>query len=419
MLFTLLQTTIICIKSLFLYKTGLVDYFNTFKTTLTKLSELNVFYTKVIQWVADSHFNDEKMTIFIKNFTNNVQYFSEDIDYESLLELYTNANKNNDTFILSSMIPLNAGTVSLVFKGELNGKPVVIKILRVGIKKKLDDAIKLFLCLCNIIDYIPYLRTLNASKIIGKNITLLMKQLDFKNEIKNIKLFYNAYKKNKNIKVPFVYDYYTEQNNNLIVMEFLDGKNMYELNNDEKESYYKTFMKVSMMNYFKYGIIHGDLHSGNIIFLPNDVIGYLDLGIIYVLNTDHQDFLYKFFSNFSSGDYIQLIDDIFDEDIIETCFIVNGNKDEIVKNLQTIKENMHILLDENKLFIDGSVTQKDVFILMNSLHKYNIEFNDYIAFMLLSSISSLGMCARLSNNKMNSLIADAFEKFNSSLKFDC
>uniref|UniRef100_A0A6C0IJX9 Protein kinase domain-containing protein n=1 Tax=viral metagenome TaxID=1070528 RepID=A0A6C0IJX9_9ZZZZ len=419
MLFTLLKTTIICIKSLFLYKTGLVDYFNTFKTTLTELSQLNVFYTKVIQWVADSHFNDEQMTNFIKNFTNNVHYSSADIDYASLLELYTNAQKNGDTFLLSSMIPLNAGTVSLVFKGELNGKPVVIKMLRVGIKEKLKDAVELFLALCNIIDYIPYLRTLNASKIIGKNIKLLMQQLDFKNEIKNIKIFENAYKKNKNIKVPLVYDYYTEKNNNLIVMEYLDGKTMYELNNAERESYYKTFMKVAMLNYFKYGIIHGDLHSGNIIFMPNNVIGYLDLGIIYVLNTDHQDFLYKFFSNFSAGEYNQLIDDLFDEEIIRTCFIINGNADEIVHTLHIIKTEIHALLKDNKIFVNNTISQTDIFILMNILYKYKLEFNDYISFILLSSISSIGMCARLSNNKMNVLIADAFEKFNASLMFEC
>ena len=145
MLFILLKTTLICFKSFFLYKTGLVDYFNTVKTTLTELSKLNVFYTKIIQWLADSQFNDEKITDFIKNFTNNVHYTSKDIDYVSLLELYNSAHKKGDTFSLSSMVPLNAGTISLVFKGELNGKPVVIKMLRVGIKEKLEDAVNLFM----------------------------------------------------------------------------------------------------------------------------------------------------------------------------------------------------------------------------------------------------------------------------------
>lgn len=419
MLLTLLKTTIICIKSLFLYKIGLVDYFNTFKTTLTELSRLNVFYTKVIQWLADSHFNDEQMTNFIKNFTNNVQYTNDDIDYVSLLELYTNAEKNGDKFILSSMIPLNAGTISLVFKGQLNDKPIVIKILRVGIKEKLNDAINLFLYLCKIIDLIPYLRQLNASKIIGKNVKLLLQQVDFINEIKNIKIFETAYKKNKNIRVPFVYKYYTENNNNIIVMEYLDGKTMYQLNANEREVYYKSFITLAMLNYFKYGLIHGDLHSGNIIFLPNNVIGYVDLGIIYVLTAEHQDFLYNFFNNFSNGNYNKLIDDLFDEDIIDTCFIINNNISELKNNLQTIKKEIHKMIQENKIFINNTINQTDIFILMNVVYKYNIEFNDYISFILLSSISCLGMCTRLSNNKMNVLLADAFEKFNSSVTFEC
>jgi predicted unusual protein kinase regulating ubiquinone biosynthesis (AarF/ABC1/UbiB family) len=419
MLFTLLKTITICAKSLFLYKTGLVDYFSTFKNTLTDLSKLNVFYTKIIQWIADTHFNDEKMTNFIKNFTNNVEYTNEDIDYASLLNLYDLAKKNGDTFTLTSIVPLNAGTISLVFKGELNGKPVVIKILRVGIKEKLEDAVTLFMYLFNIINYIPYLRTLNASKIIGKNVKLLTQQVDFINEVKNICIFENAYKKNKNVKVPFVYKYYTEKNNNVIVMEFIEGKNMYKLTTDECESYYSTLVKVSMLNYFKYGIIHGDLHSGNILFLPNNVIGYLDLGIIYILQPEHQDFLYKFFSNYSSGDYNQLLEDLFDEELIETSFIVNDNRESLQKKLKKIKTELRELIKTNKLFSNNTINQTDIFTLMNVLYKQNIEFNDYIAFILLSSISSLAMCARLSNNKMNTLLADAFDKFNSTMTFQC
>ena len=419
MLFTLIKTITICIKSLFLYKTGLVDYFTTFKNTLTDLSKLNVFYTKIIQWVADSHFNDEQMTSFIKNFTNNVEYTKEDIDYASLLDLYDLAKKNGDTFTLNSIVPLNAGTISLVFKGELNGKPIVIKILRVGIKKKLEDAVNLFMYLCNIIDYIPYLRTLNASKIIEKNVKLLTKQVDFINEVKNISIFANAYKKNKNVKVPLVYKYYTEKNNKVIVMEFLEGKTMYKLTTSECEAYYNIFMKVSMLNYFKYGIIHGDLHSGNILFLPNEIIGYLDLGIIYVLQPEHQDFLYKFFSNYSSGDYNQLLEDLFDEDMLETCFIVNDSRELLQQKLKKIKIELRELIKTNKLFTNNTINQTDIFTLMNVLYKQNIEFNDYIAFILLSSISSLAMCARLSNNKMNTLLAEAFDKFNSTMTFKC
>ena len=102
------------------------------------------FYTKIIQWIADHNFNDEKLTDFLKHFTNNVYYTKEDIDYESLIELYNHAEQNGDTFSLSGLTPINAGTISLVFKGTLNGKPIVIKMLRRNIKDKLHDAINLF-----------------------------------------------------------------------------------------------------------------------------------------------------------------------------------------------------------------------------------------------------------------------------------
>jgi len=417
MFYTTLKTVLICSKSLFLYKIGLVDYFNSFKTTLTELSKLNIFYTKIIQWIADHNFNDEKLTDFLKNFTNNVYYTKEDIDYESLIELYNHAEQNGDTFSLSGLTPINAGTISLVFKGTLNGKPIVIKMLRRNIKDKLHDAINLFNYIGKIITFIPYLEKIGVSRIIEKNTNLLIKQIDFNNEINNMNIFTKKYKKNNTIKIPLVYKYYTEKNSNLIVMEYFDGKTMYELEAKERELYYKTLAKIAMMNYFKYGLIHGDLHSGNIIFLPDNVIGYLDLGIIYKLKPEQQNLLYTFFSNFTKKNYTNLIDELIDEYNIDTCFIINFSKDKLTSTISIIKKELIQKL-ENKELLNGSISQKDIFIIINTLYKHKMEFNDYVSFMFLSSVSCLSMCSKLSNNNMTELLTQAFNEFDSQLKFD-
>jgi tRNA A-37 threonylcarbamoyl transferase component Bud32 len=452
----LFKTSFICIKNIILYKVGLVDYYTSLQTSLTYLSKLNIFYTKIFQWVADNNFNDERTTECIKKFTDSVDYVPEEIDYVSLLDLYSLSKRNNDDFILTSMIPLNSGTVSLVFKGELNGNPVVVKVLRVGIREKLEEAIIFFNSICNITNYLPYIRKLNVSKIIGKNVTLLRKQIDFMNEVKNITIFSNAYKDNKTVRIPAAYQYYTEHNNKLIVMEYLHGKSINESVNEisvneisvneisvneisvneisvneisvneisvneikERDTYYNTLTNATMLGYLKHGIIHGDLHSGNVVFLPDGVIGYLDFGIIYVLNIEHQDFLYNFFLNFSNGDFIKMVDDMIDEENIETCLTVNDNIDELREKIVLIKKDMRRAIKDNKLFINGTVSHCDIFTIIGVLGKYNIEFNDYIAFIMLASISTIGMCAKLANNNMYKMLLDNFKKYDYNLMFQC
>ena len=53
-----------------------------------KLSNLNMIYTKVLQWVInDTICNNSNLMNYFEKFTNKVKYDESEIDYESLLEL--------------------------------------------------------------------------------------------------------------------------------------------------------------------------------------------------------------------------------------------------------------------------------------------------------------------------------------------
>ena len=111
--------------------------------TLNELSTINIFYTKLIQWISDNNVHNEEISNYIKIFTNNVKYNQSDIDYKSLLELNLIAHNNGDKLVITDLIPINSGTISLVFKGLLNDKPIVIKLLRKDINKTLKESVDL------------------------------------------------------------------------------------------------------------------------------------------------------------------------------------------------------------------------------------------------------------------------------------
>ena len=153
-----------------------------------KLSNLNMIYTKVLQWVInDTIYNNSNLMNYFEKFTNKVKYDESEIDYESLLEL------KNQNIILDSNVPINSGTLSLVFKGKYDKKDVVVKILKKNIKVKLIDSVLYFKFLCCIIDNIPFFSNYNISKIISDNFDNLIKQTDFLTEIDNTNIFYESF----------------------------------------------------------------------------------------------------------------------------------------------------------------------------------------------------------------------------------
>ena len=99
-------------------------------------------FIKIIQWgiqnVYDLNFNDELKQYF-NTFSNNVPYtnFEQEVAILCINNTVEYASTCNDKLVIeNNYIPINSGSVALVYKACLNDKPVVVKVLRHNIKKK-------------------------------------------------------------------------------------------------------------------------------------------------------------------------------------------------------------------------------------------------------------------------------------------
>ena len=125
------------------YKLNFKAYNDTVINICNSLVNHSYIFIKVIQWgiqnVYDINFNDELKQYF-NTFSNNVPYnnFEEEI---AILRIhnaieYASTSYNDKLVIENNYIPINSGSVALVYKACLNYKPVVVKVLRHNIKKK-------------------------------------------------------------------------------------------------------------------------------------------------------------------------------------------------------------------------------------------------------------------------------------------
>jgi predicted unusual protein kinase regulating ubiquinone biosynthesis (AarF/ABC1/UbiB family) len=79
-------------------------------------------------------------------------------------------------------------------------------------------------------------------------------------------------------------------------MEFIQGLKINQINNEDYNLFAKQIIKFGIVTTIIHGFIHGDLHSGNILFIKKNncyIIGILDFGIINEINTDFKDILFK------------------------------------------------------------------------------------------------------------------------------
>ena len=248
---------------------------------ITKLTETNMLFVKFMQWFASNDMSQEVKTL-IRSFADNVPFTIEDIEYQQIADLIQIAAKQNKTLTINTT-PINAGTIALVYEGDLDGEPIILKQMRKNVKQELRSSIELMKFMAEVSLYIPYLKLFKMNEVIKYNEDTLMKQIDFRTEIKNGKSFYTAFEDNNDVIVPKIYDEITNYYPNFILMEKIIGIRAQDVKDEDVENYCMTYNAVLIQSLIKRGIVHADLHIGNIFFMRDYKVGLIDFGnVLYI-----------------------------------------------------------------------------------------------------------------------------------------
>ena len=198
---------------------------------------------------------------------------------------------------------------------------------------------------------------MNIVSIIEENRTALLSQTNFKQEIGNIERMQEQCKHTDYVKIPKVYKKYTESCPEMIVMEYIEGKRIEDVSTASTEIYSKLLaqfqIKTTLFNRF----YHGDLHSGNIIFIgdndnsknsDDDIakykLGIIDFGLMGEASQHEQEVIYNLFKS------------------LETK--INNGYDTSVLLLDSLTEPAHIV---------NTMSPNDRKIIINALQKVLVE----------------------------------------------
>ena len=291
-----------CIKWLFCLKPSqefLLSY-------IQELSKYNTLYVKMFQAIAlHSELIDEKSNDLFLQFTDNVPWSSDEIDYETILNI---CNEHSLTFE-KKCLPIKSGMISLVFCLKKNDKNVILKLKRKNIDKKLHQGLNDLVSCLMLINWLPYIREMELYELIISQMKSFSHQLDFEQEVLNTNLMFSNFENVSYVIVPYVYENVTNKYNNAILMSCLQGVSIKNISDADHLQYAECVLKFAIVSCFVHGFAHGDLHPGNILFIKDDAvdgesqcrIGIIDMGITYRFDTHFKNQVFEITDKFLNG----------------------------------------------------------------------------------------------------------------------
>jgi len=407
------------------------DYKRTICRVTRRLAAENILYVKMFQAFAlNKNLIDETINKEIIKYSDCVPYTFDDIDWETL---YSIADKYH-LEIEGPDEPINSGMISLVFKlkSKDNGKIVILKLKRQYIEYKLDEGIERLKFVVWIMSFIPWFNILEIPLLFNKNVEILKDQLNFKREIQNTIEMKKICKINNFIKIPEIVEGVNDVFPNAILMEYIDGCHLSKVDSSDYYQFAKLVFKYGCINIVSHGLFHGDLHSGNILFIKNqeetfDIpkyqIGIIDFGIVMRINEECRKGVFKIFTELFTSDPREFAVLIFDN-LLEPKDILNKLPVEHKTNILNIIENLITpiikktkKLDQAEFF--GFILNFNDYMNSENLKCYDIVVNNEFIKMQMGVAMAHGISVALCKDNIMGLVKEVLnEIFHLDLMLD-
>lgn len=373
---------------------------------ILNIAKLNMLFIKIMQWISCENY-DENIGNLVKNFSDNVPYEKEDINYTQISEIKKYFKEENIDFTVDD-IPINSGTIAIVYSGTLNKKKIVIKQLRNGVNELLQDSIKLMELLGEIFEFLPFFYMFKLKEAIQINKHALLQQTNFREEIRNQQYFKNQNKDCSMIIVPEIYEFSSFCFENIIIMDKLEGNKLHEIDLKQKYKYCDSYNNLLINSMLKNYILHADLHIGNVLFLEEGKIGIIDFGYVLKFDKDLSNKVFKFYKFLFNKQIKKLTKYI----LTVLCLdVVPNKKNQDHINKMAEEKIKRLFSDENLFSGKRALTLKDLIELNDYVRSIGKKVNNDFFILALALGPSTTINAILKKNQPDNTLKHVFNKY--------
>ena len=279
------------------------------KLTYDSLKDLGPTFIKIGQFIST------RSDIFGDEFTNELKFLQDNVSPMTMTDIAPYISKIEQHFEYIENEPIAAASIGQVHFAKLkNGTPTAIKFKRVNIDEIINSDFTMLLSIINFVKmFITHRQVTEIEISLKEYYNLLLEEIDFYNEVRNMKAFKQQFKDTKWIKVPTPYEEICC--NDIIVMEYVPAIKVSDISQIKQLRMDPSKISEKLLQCFftqvvQYGFVHIDPHPGNVGISKDGRIVFYDYGMFVKLDGVLKDNLKALFLA------------MYDRDVEEVCQIL-------------------------------------------------------------------------------------------------
>jgi len=276
---------------------------------------------------------------------------------------------------------ISAASFGQVYRAVLfSGEKVVLKVLRPNIRPIVYTELVILKIAARLIDFLCILGTFRLYPFISDFAVYTKEELDYLQEARYIRKMSSSPIKNPREKIPKVYWEYTT--GKVLTLEFLEGVWMNEIltainsNDYEKLEKYKergihlptvaeNLLLNSLIQAFEKKYFHADPHAANICIMEDNIIGYVDFGIVGKMDKKFREMTLKYLQAFFQDEideaYSALLEVIQPPSNLDLTHFEREMKELMADWLEDVKDTEAPLSERSalrRMFREGMIMRK-------------------------------------------------------------
>jgi len=178
-----------------------------------------------------------------------------------------------------------AASIGQVHRARLRtGEEVIVKVQRPDITKMIEVDLEILLHLATLVErHVEDWEIYRPTRIVEEFARVIEKEIDYTVEASYAERFARQFIGNDMIYIPRIFREFSTQR--ILTMEYVPGIKVSDINRLDTEGYDRKIIAdrgadLLLHQVFTFGFFHADPHPGNVFILPDNIICYLDFGMM-------------------------------------------------------------------------------------------------------------------------------------------
>ena len=178
-----------------------------------------------------------------------------------------------------------AASIGQVHRARLRtGEEVIVKVQRPDITRMIEVDLEILLHLATLVErHVEDWEIYRPTRIVEEFARVIEKEIDYTVEASYAERFARQFIGNDMIYIPRIFREFSTQR--ILTMEYVPGIKVSDINRLDTEGYDRKIIAdrgadLLLHQVFTFGFFHADPHPGNVFILPDNIICYLDFGMM-------------------------------------------------------------------------------------------------------------------------------------------